>query len=1100
MFGVLLQILLFSFFTIIDLLPVYANPGNDVSKLSDVIKLADRKECAADIRRLCDRSILNNDYAVIECLQNDKAQEDTDLTAECHHVVWNFKRNITLDNRFSSEAKRKCPKLLAENPQCQEFHMIRGHMLSCLIDHIDNATETDCHYFLNKMEIIIFSDYRLIYKFAEACDKDIQKLKCGRLESNSDAIHSQGETIECLSRETDKLSSDCQHEIYRIAELQAEDFHLDRPLFFACREDRERFCEKVTSGDGRVYRCLMRHKTERDMSKECRKKLFQREKMIVQDYKVSRGLTKVCREDIKAYHCRDKTSSRRPFRLEQILLCLENVQHKGYPVSPECKAEMIEHRKSLLEDYRLTPNLALVCEEDIVQFCGKNFEIGGKTLHCLMDHSRRSSQKGRKISDQCQREVEALLKAVDIGEDWRLDPILRENCKPVVDLLCKDIRHGDGNVLSCLMDHLDGAHMIDSCRTTLLQIQYFLARNFELDPGLYKGCRKEAIEVCNAKPDWWDKPEKMDPDRGPLVLHCLYQHAYHPDENFKLTRDCLYQVRRVMRQLAVSVNLHPEIEEPCLNDLSRFCSEHVEKGEEIMCLQRNFQNLNEECQKAVTSFTEEEAEHAELNYPLFHSCDNIIQSLCKDMLSKDVDQGDIMSCLINNKNDPLMKKNSKCRTAVEHFQLLSLQDYRFSFKFKEACKKDVLNYCKTVKTKYQVISCLSEHVMNDTFQDKKQRISKECRQHLRVELFEREENIKLNPVLNEECVQDQKKFCSNVSPGESQILECLKNNQRHLSSSCHKALFKLEKEEMVDNAIDFTLMTVCKTMIKKFCPDEHDSQVLYCLRDNRNTFGMDPRCRAVVMKRLLTQNTDYRLNVRLKEACSRDIPKFCSSVIAKEKQDEEFEGKVIACLKKQYRKTRLSATCEAEILSVMREVAQDYQLDPVLVQACSVEIRNNCEDREETVEDCLRSRFVDKKIFNPDCKKEVARLIQDGNADIQSDPTLYHVCITDIKHYCQDIPAGHGKQLSCLLTVLDSGTGTLSEECKTTLTKRLQMFEYAAEVAPAESVEELIRQVSTSPARNYFIVIALCVLGSIFFGGLFCGRVTKKIPASAKNK
>jgi Golgi apparatus protein 1 len=35
------------------------------------------------------------------------------------------------------------------------------------------------------------------------------------------------------------LDTECRHEIMRIAELQSEDFHLDRPLFFACREDRE---------------------------------------------------------------------------------------------------------------------------------------------------------------------------------------------------------------------------------------------------------------------------------------------------------------------------------------------------------------------------------------------------------------------------------------------------------------------------------------------------------------------------------------------------------------------------------------------------------------------------------------------------------------------------------------------------------------------------------------------------------------------------------------------------------------------------------------------------------------------------------------------
>lgn len=54
----------------------------------------------------------------------------------------------------------------------------------------------------------------------------------------------------------------------RIAEIQSEDFHLDRPLFFACREDRERFCENVPAGDGKVYRCLLHHKMHKDMSRD----------------------------------------------------------------------------------------------------------------------------------------------------------------------------------------------------------------------------------------------------------------------------------------------------------------------------------------------------------------------------------------------------------------------------------------------------------------------------------------------------------------------------------------------------------------------------------------------------------------------------------------------------------------------------------------------------------------------------------------------------------------------------------------------------------------------------------------------------------------
>lgn len=48
---------------------------------------------------------------------------------------------------------------------------------------------------------------------------------------------------------------------------------------------------------------------------------------------------------------------------------------------------------------------------------------------------------------------------------------------------------------------------------------------------------------------------------------------------------------------------------------------------------------------------------------------------------------------------------------------------------------------------------------------------------------------------------------------------------------------------------------------------------------------------------------------------------------------------VIACLKQQYRKNkRLSRLCENEIVRIMREAAQDYNLDPQLTQACSGEV------------------------------------------------------------------------------------------------------------------------------------------------------------------
>ena len=83
-------------------------------------------------------------------------------------------------------------------------------------------------------------------------------------------IHSQNEVLECLEEHQEELSQQCQKQIYRLAELSSDDYHLDRPLFYACKDDRERFCEQVPSGEGRVYKCLKKHKDEETMSDEVR--------------------------------------------------------------------------------------------------------------------------------------------------------------------------------------------------------------------------------------------------------------------------------------------------------------------------------------------------------------------------------------------------------------------------------------------------------------------------------------------------------------------------------------------------------------------------------------------------------------------------------------------------------------------------------------------------------------------------------------------------------------------------------------------------------------------------------------------------------------
>ena len=59
-------------------------------------------------------------------------------------------------------------------------------------------------------------------------------------------------------------------------------------------------------------------------------------------------------------------------------------------------------RRSLLEDYKISPNIVTACDLEIKNYCGNGLQREGKTLHCLMDLAR---PKKNEISNDCKGEV-----------------------------------------------------------------------------------------------------------------------------------------------------------------------------------------------------------------------------------------------------------------------------------------------------------------------------------------------------------------------------------------------------------------------------------------------------------------------------------------------------------------------------------------------------------------------------------------------------------------------------------------------------------------------------------------------------------------------
>uniref|UniRef100_A0A3B3YXD4 Golgi apparatus protein 1 n=1 Tax=Poecilia mexicana TaxID=48701 RepID=A0A3B3YXD4_9TELE len=356
-------------------------------------KLSDEAVCREDLTRRCPKHSWNNNLAVLECLQDKK--EESEIAADCNHLLWNYKLNLTTDPKFESVAVEVCKTTISEIKECAAEELGKGYLVSCLVDNRGNITDYQCNQYITKMASIIYSDFRLICGFMDKCREDINTLHCGSISTGEKDVHSQGEVIACLEkglvREAEeqpgvhRIRDDCKKAIMRVAELSSDDFHLDRYLYLACRDDRERFCENTAAGEGRVYKCLFNHKFEDAMSERCREALTTRQKLIAQDYKVSYSLAKACKSDLRKYRCNVDANMPRAkeTRLSYLLLCLEAAVHRGRVVSGECQGEMMDYRRMLMEDFSLSPEIVLHCRSEIENHCS-GLHRKGRTLHCLM--------------------------------------------------------------------------------------------------------------------------------------------------------------------------------------------------------------------------------------------------------------------------------------------------------------------------------------------------------------------------------------------------------------------------------------------------------------------------------------------------------------------------------------------------------------------------------------------------------------------------------------------------------------------------------------------------------------------------------------------
>ncbi|XP_020816562.1 Golgi apparatus protein 1 isoform X1 [Drosophila serrata] len=1076
-------------------------------------KIIDLADCQ-DLKKLCTHQKSTDNLSMLECALTFSSSQLEELSESCQHELWLQQRQLQLpawiENTF---LPAYCPAEQSKLESC----LNSVHMWSCLDQQRLKLPQNNaCHQHLRRGYEALGQDYSAVDEFYSACGSLVEEHKCGRLNiDHLPSVLAQLGTVQCLQSSADKSNIEpvCMSAISSI-ELQRGMLE----LFRVCQNDLAALCPQEKVGTAGAFKCLVRHKNHSAMTPQCASQITQRDQQMGRDYRVSHGLAKACKEDIKLYHCRRGVSEDKHVRLAQILLCLESVSKNGTRLAPACLTELIDHRRMLMTDYQLSPELLNDCADDIPKFCPDEHKAqlvngvsstGGEIIHCLLEHVKARRQQ-RRVTAQCQRGLETLIKVSDAGEDWRVDPVLRRACKPVVDVACKDVEGGEARVMSCLVERIGTPVMLPDCEQALLIIEYFVARDFKLDPQLYKHCRDDAVKYCRAKRQWDDVQNiQMDPERGPMILPCLHRMAFSEDETQTLRKDCFKEVKRVMRQRAISMDLMPEVEDYCLNDLSLFCADCTEKGSEMECLQKNMDQLQAECKTVVVKYTEEEAAHVELNPVIMTVCGEAMQQHCSDILKSGKDNGDMMDCLIAHKNDADLRKDLRCRAAIEHFQIISLKNFHFTTKFKEACRPFVQRFCSSSATKNEVVACLSEVMRNDTIKAQRHQIPKECRHQVKAQLYQQRESMQLDPKLANACKRELEQFCEDQKgPGQvnEKALECLVRKTTSLGKPCHHAIFLVKKSELGDSGTDYTLLNTCKDMIYKFCPKIDSVKLLDCLKTYKDDTQFDQRCHLVVVNRMIEQNTDFRFNPSLQTACGKNIDRYCSNIVASALPNEELNGKVIHCLKDKFRQSALDEPCAQEMIKILQDQALNYKLNPLLQVFCKSEIQELCKanmeaDEHGQVAECLKTAFLQKQIINRQCQVEVATLIAEAKADIHVDPILENACIVDLLRYCSKVAAGNGRKLSCLRTLLKDTPNSLEADCREKLERRIEMFHNADDTLalPPEDVQQLVQQVVASPARKFFLVILMSATGMVFLTGIFLGRATKR-AMGLKNK
>lgn len=203
-------------------------------------RLIDEPICAP-LKQMCANELAeNDDFLVLECIQNLKSEQKDQLTEVCETIIWRHIHELVEDKNVQKLLEQNCKNDFSKF-ECKVTEE-SGNLLACVLTKKEDITGPECKAFIQRLELVAFSDFKLIAPFAQSCREDVERMNCGRLGGDSKQW-SQGETIACLQNHLQEqgekgLTEDCKKSILQLSELQAVNYKLDWKLYKACLKVR----------------------------------------------------------------------------------------------------------------------------------------------------------------------------------------------------------------------------------------------------------------------------------------------------------------------------------------------------------------------------------------------------------------------------------------------------------------------------------------------------------------------------------------------------------------------------------------------------------------------------------------------------------------------------------------------------------------------------------------------------------------------------------------------------------------------------------------------------------------------------------------------